>query len=135
MRVDVMTKKGEVSFAKECKHLLYLCDKIGTKDDKKHTKHEAISRLKNKYYWVHKEEDILFNSIKAVYKILNNQDKVKMQHFYHIKYDPDLGKCFYDMQRITCACTGCVEQLSIPWIPNSDKTLQPRYAIEPGTCK
>ena len=39
------------------------------------------------------------------------------------------------MQRIPCACTGCVEQLSTPWLSNLDKTLQPRYVIEPETCK
>ena len=33
MRVDSMTKKAEVSFAKECKRLLYLRDEIGTKGD------------------------------------------------------------------------------------------------------
>ena len=38
MRVDAMTKKGEVIFAKECKNLLDLCDEIGTKGDKKHAK-------------------------------------------------------------------------------------------------
>ena len=55
MRVEAMTKKGEVSFAKECKGLLDLCDEIGTKGDKKHAKRAAKSRLKHKYYWVHKE--------------------------------------------------------------------------------
>ena len=54
MRVDAMTKKGEVSFAEECKSLLGLCDKIGTNGDKKHAKREAKSRLKHKYYWVRK---------------------------------------------------------------------------------
>ena len=34
MRVEAMTEKGVVSFAKECKRLLYLCDEIGTKGDK-----------------------------------------------------------------------------------------------------
>ena len=29
MRVDAMIKKGEVSFAKECKRLLDICDDIG----------------------------------------------------------------------------------------------------------
>ena len=38
MRVESMTEKGEVSFAEECKRLLDLCDKIGTKGDKKHAK-------------------------------------------------------------------------------------------------
>ena len=38
MRVEAVTKKGEVSFAKECKHLLDLRDEIGTKGDKKHAK-------------------------------------------------------------------------------------------------
>ena len=37
-RVEAMTEKGEVSFAKECKRLLDLRDKIGTKGDKKHAK-------------------------------------------------------------------------------------------------
>ena len=60
MRVDAITNKGEVTFAEECKHLLDLCDEIGTKGDKKHAKREAKARLKHKYYWVHKEEDILF---------------------------------------------------------------------------
>ena len=34
MRVEDMTEKGGVSFAKECKSLLYLCDEIGIKGDK-----------------------------------------------------------------------------------------------------
>ena len=50
MRVDAMTKKGEVRFDEECKRLLDLCDDIGTKGDKKHVKREAKSRLKHKYY-------------------------------------------------------------------------------------
>ena len=36
MRVESMTDKGEVSFAKWCKRLLGLHDEIGTKGDKKH---------------------------------------------------------------------------------------------------
>ena len=70
-----------------------------------------------------------------VYKILNNQDKVTMKHFYHIRCDPDLDKVFCALQRISCACTACVEQIYNPWWPNLDKTLQPRYDIEPKTCK
>ena len=88
MRVEAMTEKGEVSFAKECKRLLDLCDEIGTKGDKKHAKREANTRLKHKYYWIQKEEDTLFNGMKAVYKILNNKDKVSMKHFYHIRCYP-----------------------------------------------
>ena len=38
MRVESMTDKGEVSFAEECKRLLYLRDEIGTKGNKKHAK-------------------------------------------------------------------------------------------------
>ena len=114
MRVDAMTKKVEVSFAKECKRLLNSCDEIGTKGDKKHAKCEAKSRLKHKYYWVHKEEDIIFNGMKAVYKILNDYNKVTMKHFYHGRCDPDLDKVFCAMRRITCACTVSVEQLSKP---------------------
>ena len=92
MCVDSMNKKVEVIFAEECKRLLDLCDEIGTKGDKKHTKREAKSRLKHKYYWLNKEEDILFNSMKDVYNILNNQNKLTMKHFYHIRFDPDLGE-------------------------------------------
>ena len=114
MRVESMTEKVELSFSEECNRLLDLRDKIGTKGDKKHTKREAKARLKHKYYWIHKEEDILFNGMKAVYKILNNKDKVSMKHFYHIICDPDLGEGFYSMRRIPCACSGCVEQLSKP---------------------
>ena len=66
MRVDSMTKKGEVSFVEECKRLLDFFDEIGTKGDKKHAKRESKSQLKQKFYWVHKEEEILFNSMKAV---------------------------------------------------------------------
>ena len=68
--------------------------------------------------------------MKAVYKILNNKDKVSMKHFYHIRCDPELGEGFFAMLRITCACTGCVEQLSKPWSPNLKKNQQPRYVIE-----
>ena len=39
------------------------------------------------------------------------------------------------MRRIPCACSGYVEQLSKPWLPNLRKTQQPRYVIEPETCK
>ena len=63
------------------------------------------ARLKHKYYWLHKEEEILFNGMKAVYKILSNQSKLTMKHFYHIKCGPDLDKVFCAMQRIPCACT------------------------------
>ena len=56
--------------------------------------------------------------MKAVYKILNNKDKVKMKHFYHIRCDTDLEEGFCDMRRIPCACTGCVEQISNTWSPN-----------------
>ena len=122
MRVDAMTKKGEVSFVKQCKHLLDLCDEIGTKDDNKHTKRESKAGLNHIYYWVNKEEDTLFNRMKAVYKILNNKDKVKMKFFYHIRCDPDLEEGFCVMQHIPYACTGCVEQLSNTWLPNLDKT-------------
>ena len=38
MHVDAVIDKGDVSFAKECKRLLYLSDEIGTKGDKKHAK-------------------------------------------------------------------------------------------------
>ena len=58
-----------------------------------------------------------------------------MKHFYHIICDPDLDEGFCAMRRIPCACTGCVEQLSKPWLPNLDKTLQPRYVVEPETFK
>ena len=135
MRVDAMTEKGEVSFSEECKRLMDICDEIGTKGDKKHSKREAKARLKHKYYWLHKEEDILFNGMKTIYKILNNQDKVTMRNFYHVICDPDLDEGFCAMRRITCACNRCVEQLSKYWLPNLDKTLQPRYAIKPETCK
>ena len=73
--------------------------------------------------------------MKDVYKITNNQDKVTMKYFYHIRCDPDLGKGFCAMRRIPCACTGCVEKLPNPWLPKRYKTLQPRYAIEPKTFK
>ena len=58
-----------------------------------------------------------------------------MKHFYHKMCDPDLEKGFCAMRCITCACTGCVEQLSKPWLSNLDETLQPCYVIEPKTCK
>ena len=73
--------------------------------------------------------------MKAVYKILNNQDKVTMKQFYNIGWGPDLDEGFCAMRHIHCACTGCVEQLSKPWLPNLDKILQPSYVIEPETCK
>ena len=90
MRVDAMTNKWEVSFAEECKRLLDLRNEIGAKGYKKHTKHESKARLKHKYYWLHREEDIISNSMKAVYNILNHQDKVTIKHFYDIRCDPDL---------------------------------------------
>ena len=90
IHVYAMTDKGEVSFALECKRLLDLRDEIGNKVDKKLAKREAETNLKHKYYWVHKEEDILFNAMKVVYKIMNNQDKVTTKHFYNMRCDPHL---------------------------------------------
>ena len=58
-----------------------------------------------------------------------------MKHVYHIRCDTDLNEGFYAMRYICCACTGCVKQLSKPWLPNLDKTLQPYYVIKPETCK
>ena len=46
MRVDAMTEKVEVSFSKECKSLLDLCDEIGTKGNKKHARRKSKARLK-----------------------------------------------------------------------------------------
>ena len=115
MRVEAMTEKGEVSFSKECKHLLDLRDEIGTNSDKKHANCEARAHLKHKYYWIHKEEDTLFNGRKVVYKILNNKDKVSMKYFYHIRCNPELSEGFCAMRRIPSACSVCVEQLSKPW--------------------
>ena len=54
MHVESMIEKVEVSFAEECRGLLDLRDEIGTKSDNKHVKSEAKSRLKHKYYWIHK---------------------------------------------------------------------------------
>ena len=73
--------------------------------------------------------------MKAIYKILNNQDKVTMKNFYHIICNPGLDKGSCAMQHIPCACNGCVEQLSNTWLPTKDKTLLPRYDIETETCK
>ena len=73
--------------------------------------------------------------MKDVYKILNDQDKVKMKHFYHIRCDHDLDEGFCAMRRIPCACTRCAEQLFNNWLPNLDKTLQTCSTIEPETCK
>ena len=39
------------------------------------------------------------------------------------------------MRQIPCACTGCAEQLSKPWLPNLDKTLQLHYIIKHKTCE
>ena len=73
--------------------------------------------------------------MKAVYNILNIQDKVTMKCFHNIRCHPDLDKGFCVMRLIPCACTGCVEQLSNTWLHNLNKTLKPRYDIEPKTCK
>ena len=67
--------------------------------------------------------------------ILNNQDKVTMKHFIQIICNPDLDEGLCDMRRIHCACIGCVEKLYNPLLPNLDKSLQPRYALETETCK
>ena len=135
MQINSMTEHGEVSFAVECSRLLIHRDSIGTTGDKKHAKREAKARLKGNFYHVHHDDDLLYNGIKATYKILDNRDRVKLKDFYHIRCDPDLGQGFCAMRRIPCACIACVTQLSHPWTPNIDKLLQPRYAIEPPCCK
>ena len=72
--------------------------------------------------------------MKTVYKILKNKDKVTMKQFYHIRCNPDLDEGFCAMRRLPCACTGCVKQLSKPWLHNLYKNLQLHYVIEPETC-
>jgi hypothetical protein len=135
MQINSMTEKGDVSFADECRRLLINRDKVGTTGDKKHAKREAKARLKGTFYHVHDDADLLYNGIKATYKILDDRDKVKLKSFYHIRCDPELGQGFCAMRRIPCACNACVEQLSHKWMPKIDKLLQPRYAIEPPLCK
>ena len=44
-----------------------------------------------------------------------------MKNFYHIRCDPDLDEGLCAMRQINCACTGCVEKLSKPWLPNLEK--------------
>ena len=73
--------------------------------------------------------------MKSVYNIMNNQDKVTMKKYCHTRCDPTLDEGLCAMRCITYACTGCVEQISNYWLPNLDKTLQPRYDIKPETCK
>ena len=58
-----------------------------------------------------------------------------MKHFYHIRCHPELGEGFCAIRQIPWACSGCVDQVSKPWLPNLEKTQQPRYVIEPETCK
>ena len=72
--------------------------------------------------------------MKAVYNILNNQDKVTKKHFYHIRCHPDLGEGFCAILCVPCTCYGCVEQLYNTWFPNLDKTLQPCYVILTNMC-
>ena len=48
MHVEAITEKVELSFAKECKRLLDLCDEIGNKGDKEHAKWESKALLKHK---------------------------------------------------------------------------------------
>ena len=36
---------------------------------------------------------------------------------------PELGEGFCAMRRIHCAFSGCVEQLSKPWLPNLEKHI------------
>ena len=130
-----ITEKGEVIFAEEFDFLLYLCDEIGTKGDNKHVKRESKALLKHKYYWLNKEEDIFFNGMKAVYKILNHQDRVTIKHFNYIRCNHNLDEGFCAMQRILCACNWFVRKMSKLWFPNLDETLHPRYVIKPETCK
>ena len=65
---------------------------------------------------------------------MQNVDKVTMKHFYHIRCNPCLDEGLCAMRRIPCDCPECVEQLSIPWLPNLYKTLQTCYAIKTVTC-
>ena len=60
--------------------------------------------------------------MKNVYKILNNQDKETMKHFYHIRCDSDLDEGFCAMRRIPYASNECAEQLYKPWLPKLDKS-------------
>ena len=58
-----------------------------------------------------------------------------MKYFYLIICDPDLDKGFCSILHIPCACTGCIELLSKPWLTNLDITLKPNYVIKPETYK
>ena len=40
-----------------------------------------------------------------------------------------------DIILLPCACSVWVEQISKTWLPNLEKTQQPRYVIEPETFK
>ena len=54
-----------------------------------------------------------------------------MKQFYHIICGPDLDEGLCDIPHIPSACTRYLEQPPNPWLPNLDKTIQPRYDIKP----
>ena len=54
---------------------------------------------------------------------------------YNIRADPDLGLGVVALCHVPCACSGCLEQLSIHWENNVNIKDQPRYASSSSRCK
>ncbi len=48
---------------------------------------------------------------------------------YNIRMDPDLGMGWAVLCWVACGCGPCKNQLQRPWVPCSNITEQPRYAV------
>jgi hypothetical protein len=129
MAAESMVEGTSKSLAVECARLLSASTRNeGMKSHAKYAKRESNAALKKRHYHVQKQEDVLFSELKMQVKLKAS----KFTHsgllaMYNIRADPDLGLSRVALRRIPCACSACIDQLQLLWIPNIAGELQGRY--------
>ena len=134
MNMYAMTESSNRSFAKECARL---CGSSRRKYGALSTNGRDNQKLSERFYYVQDPSQIRYQSISKGTKGFlkhNGQKFDGIQHHYNFRADPSLGHGFIASRRIPCACSSCVERLSLPWINDKPFGEQPRYEGNNDKC-
>jgi hypothetical protein len=137
MQAASMLDDASQSLVKECVCLCTEETRVrGVKGYAKHAKREANTPLKERHYHPHESDDIRFMNVKMKAEGLPTGGGIYngIGAMYNICTDPNLGLAKAVVRQIPCACTGCNEQLDLPWQAGVPVEQQLRYKAS-ESCK
>ena len=106
----------------------------------KNNKRQGKTKISNRHYQIQYIKDMQHKNVNMTWYYRNfPRHPVAAENFkfrgintiilhFHYRVDPELGKGFCVIHRITCACPCCVDQLDKYWLPTIYPSSQPRYA-------